>query len=57
MSKWKKDEKEDINCFYCFEGKIKTSPLDKKRFILLSFKKHEATEEESAAFTKALEGK
>ncbi len=57
MSSWKKDGNDDINCFYCFEGKIKTSPLDKKRFILLSFKKHETTEEESAAFTKACEGK
>lgn len=57
MSSWKKDGNDDISCFYCFEGKIKTSPLDKKRFILLSFKKHEATEEESAAFTKACEGK
>ncbi len=56
MSSWKKDENDDISCFYCFEGKIKTSPLDKKRFILLSFKKHETTEEESAAFTKACEG-
>lgn len=56
MSKWKKEGKE-VNCFYCFEGKIKTSPLDKKRFILLSYKKHEITDEENAAFQKAYEGK
>ena len=56
MSKWKKDENE-ISCYYCFEGKIKTSPFDKNRYILLSYKKHEITEEENKQFTNALAGK
>lgn len=55
MTKWKKDGNE-VDCYYCFEGKIKTSPLDKNRYILLSYKKHEITEEESANFTKVYEG-
>ena len=57
MSKWKKEDKEDISCFYCFEGKIKKSPFDKNRYILLSYKKHEITDEENKQFTNALEGK
>ena len=54
IKKWKKDGNE-VSCFYCFEGKIKKSPLDKNRYILLSFKKHEITEEENAVFQKAYE--
>ena len=57
MSKWKKEGNDDISCFYCFEGKIKKSPFDKNRYILLSYKKHEITDEENKQFTNALEGK
>ena len=54
ISKWKKDGN-DISCYYCFDGKIKTSPLDKKRFILLSYSKHEITDEENKKFLKVYE--
>lgn len=53
---WKKAGNE-VDCYYCFEGKIKTSPFDKKRYILLSYKKYEPSEEETANFTKAYNGK
>ncbi len=57
ISKWKKDGNKDIECYYTFIGKIKTSPFDKNRFILLSYKKCDVSEEESAKFTKEYEGK
>lgn len=57
MTTWKKvASSEDFGCWYCFEGKIKTSPIDKTRYILLSYKKHETTPEEEAIFKKAIWG-
>lgn len=57
ISKWKKDGNKEVECFYSFVGKIKTSPLDKNRYILLSYEKREVSEEESASFQKEYEGK
>lgn len=57
ISKWKKEGYEDVECFYTFVGKIKTSPLDKNRYILLSYQNREISEEELASFKKEYDGK